>query len=80
MTDPEFADATYIEPITTEFIERIIAREKPNALLVPANAIQDGVARAIDILAKEIRTTMQLIGATSVADLSPALVRLREAR
>ena len=43
-------------------------------------AIQDGVARAIDILAKEIRTTMQLIGATSVADLSPALVRLREAR
>ena len=39
---------------------------------------QDGVSRAIDILAKEIRTTMQLIGATSVADLSPALVRLRE--
>lgn len=39
---------------------------------------QDGVRRAIDILAKEIRTTMQLIGATSVADLGPSLVRLRE--
>jgi len=33
MTDPEFADATYIEPITPEFIERIIAAEKPDALL-----------------------------------------------
>ncbi len=33
MTDPEFADATYIEPITQEFIERIIAREKPDAIL-----------------------------------------------
>jgi len=33
MTDPEFADATYIEPITPEFVEKIIAREKPDALL-----------------------------------------------
>lgn len=33
MTDPEFADATYIEPITPEFIERIIIKEKPDALL-----------------------------------------------
>ena len=33
MTDPEFADATYIEPITPEFIEKIIAREKPDAVL-----------------------------------------------
>ncbi|MDR0849521.1 MAG: carbamoyl-phosphate synthase large subunit [Propionibacteriaceae bacterium] len=33
MTDPEFADATYIEPITPDFVERIIAREKPDALL-----------------------------------------------
>jgi len=33
MTDPEFADATYIEPITPEFIERIIERERPDALL-----------------------------------------------
>ncbi|MCH7230061.1 carbamoyl-phosphate synthase large subunit [Glycomyces sp. L485] len=33
MTDPEFADATYVEPITTEVIEQIIAKEKPDALL-----------------------------------------------
>src|SRR5216110_3355497 len=33
MTDPEFADATYVEPITTEVIEKIIEREKPDALL-----------------------------------------------
>ncbi len=33
MTDPEFADATYIEPITPEFVEKIIAREKPDVLL-----------------------------------------------
>ena len=33
MTDPEFADATYIEPITPEFVEKIIALERPDALL-----------------------------------------------
>ncbi len=33
MTDPEFADATYIEPITSEVIEKIIAHEKPDAVL-----------------------------------------------
>ena len=33
MTDPEFADATYIEPITSEVIEKIIEREKPDAVL-----------------------------------------------
>src|SRR5436189_3437409 len=33
MTDPELADATYIEPITPEFVEKIIARERPDALL-----------------------------------------------
>lgn len=33
MTDPEFADATYIEPITTEFLEKIIEKERPDALL-----------------------------------------------
>src|SRR5262249_1563870 len=33
MTDPELADATYIEPITPEMVEKIIAREKPDALL-----------------------------------------------
>lgn len=33
MTDPEFADATYIEPITLEYLERIIEKESPDALL-----------------------------------------------
>ncbi|SNC59280.1 carbamoyl-phosphate synthase large subunit [Kytococcus aerolatus] len=33
MTDPEFADATYIEPITPEVVERIIAQERPDAVL-----------------------------------------------
>ncbi|WP_306367604.1 carbamoyl-phosphate synthase large subunit [Nocardiopsis sp. CC223A] len=33
MTDPEIADATYVEPITTEMIEKIIAKERPDALL-----------------------------------------------
>ena len=33
MTDPEFADATYVEPITPEFVEMIIAKERPDALL-----------------------------------------------
>ena len=33
MTDPELADATYIEPLTVDFLERIIERERPDALL-----------------------------------------------
>jgi carbamoyl-phosphate synthase large subunit len=33
MTDPEFSDATYVEPITPDFVERIIAKERPDALL-----------------------------------------------
>ena len=33
MTDPELADATYIEPLTVEFLERIIAIERPDTLL-----------------------------------------------
>src|SRR5215471_11733815 len=33
MTDPEFADATYVEPITTEVLEKVIAAERPQAVL-----------------------------------------------
>ncbi|WP_040836350.1 carbamoyl-phosphate synthase large subunit [Nocardia brevicatena] len=33
MTDPEFADSTYVEPITPEFVEKVIAKERPDALL-----------------------------------------------
>ena len=33
MTDPEFADRTYVEPVTPEVVERIIERERPDAVL-----------------------------------------------
>ncbi len=33
MTDPEFADATYVEPITPEYVEKVIAAERPDSLL-----------------------------------------------
>ena len=33
MTDPEFADLTYIEPVTPEVVEKIIERDRPDALL-----------------------------------------------
>src|SRR6187455_3282358 len=33
MTDPEFADRTYLEPVTSEFVQLIIEKEKPDALL-----------------------------------------------
>src|SRR5205085_856694 len=33
MTDPNLADATYVEPITPEILEKIIARERPDAIL-----------------------------------------------
>ncbi|MEA2015667.1 MAG: carbamoyl-phosphate synthase large subunit [Actinomycetota bacterium] len=45
MTDPEFADKTYIEPLTPEFVEKIIKRERPDALL-PALGGQTGLNMA----------------------------------
>jgi hypothetical protein len=38
MTDPEFADATYVEPITPDVVEAIIARERPDAVPAPSDA------------------------------------------
>src|SRR2546429_5037254 len=46
MTDPEFADRTYIEPMTVEVLERIIAAERPDALL-PTIGGQTGVHPAL---------------------------------
>ncbi|BDI32885.1 hypothetical protein CCAX7_49360 [Capsulimonas corticalis] len=46
MTDPETADAVYIEPLTVEFIERIIAKERPDGLL-PTLGGQTGLNMAI---------------------------------
>ena len=48
MTDPELADRTYIEPITAEFVERIIARERPDALL-PTMGGQTGLNVAMQL-------------------------------
>src|SRR4051812_30490919 len=46
MTDPEFADRTYIEPLTPDMLERIIEREKPDAIL-PTVGGQTGINLAI---------------------------------
>ena len=46
MTDPELADRTYIEPITPEMVEKIIAKERPDALL-PTLGGQTGLNTAV---------------------------------
>ncbi len=48
MTDPEMADVTYIEPITWEVVERIIAKEKPDAIL-PTMGGQTALNCALDL-------------------------------
>jgi carbamoyl-phosphate synthase large subunit len=48
MTDPEFADATYIEPITAEYVEKVIAKERPDALLATLGG-QTALNCAIDL-------------------------------
>ncbi|HEX6292573.1 MAG TPA: carbamoyl-phosphate synthase large subunit [Herpetosiphonaceae bacterium] len=48
MTDPEFADATYIEPLTVESVRRIIAKERPDAVL-PTVGGQTALNLAVDL-------------------------------
>lgn len=48
MTDPETADVTYIEPITWQAVEKIIEREKPDALL-PTMGGQTALNCALDL-------------------------------
>ena len=58
MTDPEFADATYVEPITPEFVEQVIARERPDAVLATLGgqtALNTAVALARDRRAGQVR-------------------------
>src|SRR6266542_116206 len=64
MTDPEFADRTYIEPITTDIAEKIIAKERPGALL-PTLGGQTALNLAIDLAEKGIldRYGVEMIGA-----------------
>ncbi|MCB0335274.1 MAG: carbamoyl phosphate synthase large subunit, partial [Bdellovibrionales bacterium] len=48
MTDPEFADRTYIEPITADFVEMVIAKERPDAVL-PTMGGQTALNVAIEL-------------------------------
>ena len=68
MTDPEFADRTYIEPLTPETLERIIEREKPDAIL-PTVGGQTGInlAMALHENGALERHGVELIGANSLA-------------
>ena len=68
MTDPEFADRTYIEPITAEVIEAIIEREKPDAIL-PTMGGQTALNAAMELYRNGAlaRHGVKLIGANAQA-------------
>ena len=65
MTDPEFADRTYIEPLLPEIAERIIEREKPDALL-PTLGGQTGLNLAVQLAKRGVleKHGVRLIGAS----------------
>jgi carbamoyl-phosphate synthase large subunit len=64
MTDPEFADATYIEPITAEFVEKIIERERPDVIL-PTMGGQTALNVAVELADSGVlkKYNVELIGA-----------------
>jgi len=64
MTDPEMADATYIEPLTVDILEKIIAAERPDALL-PTVGGQTGLNLGVSLAEAGIldRYGVELIGA-----------------
>ena len=64
MTDPEFADATYVEPITPAIVEQIIAKERPDALLATLGG-QTALNTAMALHANGVleRYDVELIGA-----------------
>ena len=64
MTDPGMADATYIEPITLDILERVISRERPDALL-PTMGGQTGLNAAMELAAAGVlkRYGVEMIGA-----------------
>ncbi|MGC8781284.1 MAG: carbamoyl-phosphate synthase large subunit, partial [Anaerolineae bacterium] len=75
MTDPEFADATYIEPLTVPICEKIIEKERPDALL-PTVGGQTGLNLAMELARSGVleRYGVHLIGA------QPAAIELAEDR
>ena len=68
MTDPEVADRTYIEPVNAEWVEKIIARERPDALL-PTMGGQTGLNVAMDLYRSGVleKYGVELIGANERA-------------
>ncbi len=81
MTDPGLADATYIEPITPEMVEKIIAREKPDALL-PTMGGQTALntAMKLDENGALARHGVELIGAKAeVIDRAEDRLKFRDA-
>src|SRR6266571_4944421 len=68
MTDPEFADRTYLEPITPECVEKIIVRERPDALL-PTMGGQTALNVAIKLAEDGVleKYGVELIGADARA-------------
>ena len=64
MTDPEFADLTYIEPVTPEVVEKIIERDRPDALL-PTMGGQTALNTALAVDERGIldKYNVELIGA-----------------
>jgi carbamoyl-phosphate synthase large subunit len=68
MTDPEMADATYIEPVNWQMVERIIAAERPDALL-PTMGGQTGLNCALDLARNGVleKYGVEMIGATREA-------------
>lgn len=81
MTDPELADATYIEPVKAEFVAKIIERERPDALL-PTMGGQTALNCALDLARLGIleQYNVKLIGASREAiDKAEDRQRFREA-
>ena len=68
MTDPDFADVTYIEPLTPEVLEKIIAKERPDALL-PTLGGQTGLNLSLELARQGIlaKYGVELIGAKQEA-------------
>ena len=64
MTDPEFADKTYIEPLMPEFVEKIIKIERPDAIL-PTLGGQTGLNIAVSLANNKVleKYGVELIGA-----------------
>ena len=81
MTDPGLADATYIEPITPDMVEKIIAKERPDALL-PTMGGQTALNTAMQLAANGVldKYKVELIGAKAdVIDRAEDRLKFRDA-